>query len=88
MSPDINPIEKLWAIIERRLDKYENPPTILIISYYRTFHKTSVRRLQLLLVTVGLWRPDSNSKNARGFHSNSRLGKVNGFDVSACDRKQ
>ena len=50
-SPDLNPIENLWAIVKRDLQKQENPPKNLaelerrVEIAWNTISKTTIRNL-------------------------------------------
>jgi len=68
-SPDMNPIEHLWAIMKRKLNKYENPPNGMIQLWERiktiwnnidediciNLIESMPRRIEAVLKAKGKW---------------------------------
>jgi DDE superfamily endonuclease len=68
-SPDLNPIEHLWAIIKRRLNQYERPPSGMIELWERIeaewnkidsetclkLIESMPRRIEAVLKAKGMW---------------------------------
>ena len=68
-SPDINPIEHLWAIIKRKLNEYEQPPNGMIQLWERikaiwsnidedicmNLIESMPRRIEAVLKAKGKW---------------------------------
>ena len=68
-SPDLNPIENLWAILKRRLNQYEQPPRGMVELWERVQAKwdeidkemcmklieSMPRRIDAVLKSKGMW---------------------------------
>ncbi|GBP04283.1 Transposable element Tc1 transposase [Eumeta japonica] len=68
-SPDLNPIENLWAIVKRRLGAYENPPKNVDELWERIQHEwraldrdiiqklveSMPKRIESVIKNKGLW---------------------------------
>jgi transposase len=68
-SPDLNPIEHLWAALKRRLNRYERPPNGMIelwervqVEWYKIDKETCLRlvesmpsRINAVLKSKGMW---------------------------------
>lgn len=46
-SPDLNPIEHLWAMLKRQLNEYEHPPTGVLDLWERMSENGGNRRISL-----------------------------------------
>ena len=68
-SPDLNPIEHLWALLKRRLNQYETPPSGMLelwerirFQFYENtedecarLYESIPRRIEAVLMAKGMW---------------------------------
>src|SRR5205085_9202716 len=68
-SPDLNPIEHLWALLKRRLNQYETPPRGMLELWERIYfqfykitedecmrlYESMPRRIEAVLMAKGMW---------------------------------
>jgi len=68
-SPDLNPIEHLWALLKRRLNQYETPPSGMLELWERIhfqfyeitedecarLYESMPRRIEAVLMAKGMW---------------------------------
>jgi transposase len=68
-SPDLNPIEHLWALLKRRLNQYETPPSGMLelwerihFQFYKItedecmrLYESMPRRVEAVLMAKGMW---------------------------------
>lgn len=68
-SPDLNPIEHLWALLKRRLNQYEAPPSGMLELWERIYfqfyeitenecmglYESMPRRIEAVLAAKGMW---------------------------------